>query len=82
MTTSAYGPFVPDLDPAERLARTRSLRALAIVFAHRHQELITALRAAETDPAALHRANDLLDRLPALNRRRLLAVYLDLARPT
>jgi hypothetical protein len=75
-----FGPFATDLDPAERLARIRSMRALASVFAHRHQSFVDTLRAAEVDPAAFGEACRLLDTLPALNRRRLLASYADLTR--
>jgi hypothetical protein len=58
------------------------VRALAGVFAHRHPDLRAALLAAEAgDLAARQRAQELIDQLPALNRRRLLASYGDLARP-
>jgi hypothetical protein len=31
-----FGPWVPDIAPAERLARLRSLRALTLVLARPH----------------------------------------------
>jgi hypothetical protein len=71
-----FGPWVAELEPAERLARLRALRALAGVFCHRFPKFAEALRAAETDKAALAEALRLLDTLPAINRRRLLASYL------
>jgi hypothetical protein len=75
-----WGPFVSNLEPAERLARLRSLRALAGVFCHRHPELAVALRAAERDLAALEAAALALEQVPTVNRRRLLASYADLER--
>jgi hypothetical protein len=33
-----FGPFAPNLEPAEYLARLRSLRALASVFCHHYPE--------------------------------------------
>jgi hypothetical protein len=78
-----FGAWNPQISPAERLARLRALRALAHVFAHRHPDFATALLAAERgDDDALRRAQELLDRLPALNRRRLLASYAAQARFT
>lgn len=74
-TGEAFGPWAANLDHAERLARTRAMRALANVFAHRHPQFVEALRAGETDPTALDQALQLLNELPALNRRRLLASY-------
>jgi hypothetical protein len=38
-----FGPWVPDLDPAERLARYRSLRALVQVFAGARHPLVIGL---------------------------------------
>jgi hypothetical protein len=75
-----FGPFAPGLDQAERLARIRALRALAGVFAHRFPSFGQALLRAESEPAALDEALRLLDQLPALNRRRLLASYSNLTR--
>jgi hypothetical protein len=75
-----FGPFAPGLDPAERQARIRALRALAGVFCHRFPSFGEALLRAETEPTALNEALQLLDQLPALNRRRLLASYSNLSR--
>jgi hypothetical protein len=68
-----FGPWVTELDPAERIARIRAIRALAGVFCHRFPSSGEALLRAEAEPAALEEALRLLDELPALNRRRLLA---------
>lgn len=78
-----WGPWRPDIDPAERLARFRSLRSLAGVLVHptRAAALIDALREAEANDAAAGRALEELDRLPALPRRRILASYAKIHSP-
>jgi hypothetical protein len=68
-----FGPFALSLDQAERLARIRALRALAGVFCHRLPTFGEAILRAESEPTALNEALRLLDQMPALNRRRLLA---------
>jgi hypothetical protein len=71
-----FGPWVADLDPAERLARTRTLRALAaVLIGPSGHHLVEHLAAAEHDPGALRPAAEALDALPALPRRRLLAAF-------
>jgi hypothetical protein len=71
-----FGPWQRDINPVERLARCRALAALGGVFAHRCPDFAAALALAEGgDVVALRRAKELLDGLPALNRRRLLASY-------
>jgi hypothetical protein len=78
-----FGPWQPDISSAERLARCRALRALVQVFAHRFPDLADTLAVAETgDEAALRDALRLLERLPTVNRRRILGSYGDLARGT
>jgi hypothetical protein len=73
-----FGPWDPQISIVERQCRLRAFRALAGVFAHRFPDFAAALMAAEGgDAAALSLAHELLDRLPALNRRRLLASYAD-----
>ena len=71
-----FGPWASDLDDAERLARFRSMRALAVVFAGPASPLVSELRQAEINPSAAERALALLEALPPLRRRRLLSVYL------
>ena len=76
------GPWALGPDPGERLARLRSLPALARVLAGpRAVDLVERLQQAETDPAALVPAADALDRLAALDMRKLLAPYVGLVRP-
>jgi hypothetical protein len=60
---------------AERMARCRELRALSLVYLGLHHPVTIALAAAVTDPAATDRALTVLDALPVLRRRRLLASY-------
>jgi hypothetical protein len=60
---------------AERMARCRELRALALVYCGLAHPATEALGAAITDPAMTGRALIVLDALPALRRRRLLASY-------
>jgi hypothetical protein len=77
-----FGPWRDDIDKAERLARLRELRALAYLLVP-NSPLAAALKAAETgDQAALDAALAELDRLPALARRRILATYAALSRPS
>jgi hypothetical protein len=63
------------LEPAERLARLRSLRALVQIFAGAAHPLVIALAQAEDDPtdAAAVAAWRALETMPALQRRRILA---------
>lgn len=76
-----FGPWAVDLDHAEQRARLRVMRALARVHCGpRGADLCRLLALAETDPAALEPALAALDRLPANDRRHLLASYSALAR--
>ena len=79
----SWGPFTPGLSQAERRARLRALRALALVFARHHASIHDALWRAEKDlePKRLALAERIFDHdLPALAKRRILATYADLAR--
>jgi hypothetical protein len=51
------------------------VRALSLVYLGLRHPVTIALAAAVTDPAATDRALTVLDALPALRRRRLLASY-------
>jgi hypothetical protein len=70
-----FGPWADGIDVAERVARLRALRAFAMVWARPQQDFISALARAESDPAALATAAALLNEIPALPRRRMLASY-------
>lgn len=71
-----WGPFSPDaLEPGERLARTRALRAIVrLLLGPRGAELAGELEAAERS-GILDRAHAALERLAALDLRRVLASY-------
>jgi hypothetical protein len=73
--TSLFGPWSPNVDPVERTAQFRSLAALAAVSVGSGHPLVAELRAAETDRNAAERALALLDALPSLTRRRLIATF-------
>jgi len=74
----SFGPWARDIDPAERLARLRSMRALALLHCRQETDFINTLRRAETDDKALPAALEYLNRLPALRRRHLLSTYAQL----
>lgn len=78
----AFGPWVAGLDPAERLARLRGLRALVQVFAGARHPLVLALARAEADPsdAAALAAWESLMSLPARSRRNVLGSLATLTR--
>jgi len=75
-----FGPFRDGIDPAERTAQLRSLRTL--VRCHFPlPELERALCEAETDCARLLPALALLEAVPSLRRRKILATFAYLHRP-
>jgi hypothetical protein len=78
-----FGPWAPDLDPAERAARFRALAALAAVYCGGSSAaIVTALRGAEQDDTVAMRARAMFDALPALSQRRALATYAAVHRAT
>jgi hypothetical protein len=71
-----FGPWSPALiDAVERGKQLRSLQALAAVFCGSASPLVVALRQAECNASALPRAAELLDRMPSLTRRKMLATF-------
>jgi hypothetical protein len=70
-----FGPWAPNVNPVERVAQLRALCALAAVYCGSSHQLVGELRAAETDRDATERALALLDALPSLTRRRLIATF-------
>jgi hypothetical protein len=76
------GPWVDGLDPAERLARLRSLRALVQVFAGPGHPLVVSLARAEVDPSdhAALEAWEALVAMPSLKRRMILGSLATLTR--
>ncbi|CAA2161169.1 hypothetical protein MBRA_06329 [Methylobacterium brachiatum] len=73
-----FGPFADSLDPAERLARLRSMRAIVhLTTGPRGDDLARELRLAEQDLAHLPAA---VAALAALDRRHVLASFARLLR--
>ena len=82
MTALNFGPWEADIDPAERLARLRSLRMAArLLCGPRADALVACLKLAETDRDAMDAAAVELSRLPTLPMRHLLSAYGALDRP-
>jgi hypothetical protein len=76
MTEAApFGPWVPEVDPGERVARFRTLAALCAAFVGSSHPVIAELRNAECDQAAADRALKKFNGLPALTRRRILSTW-------
>lgn len=77
-----FGPWADGLDPAEKLARYRGLRALAQVFAGPGHPLVMALARAEVDSSdeAAGLAWEALMTLPTIRRRRILGSLATLIR--
>lgn len=76
-----FGPWATGLTDAERLARWRSLRAVAGLLVGPSSPLVRELRAAETDAAAGERALVEFNRLPTMALRQVLAAYARIAAP-
>ena len=75
-SSDAFGPWAPNLSTCERVARCRTLRAVARLMAGpRASTLCDALACSEADPLHLDRALAALDRLASLDRRRILGSY-------
>lgn len=83
--SGGWGPFRADLDPAERLARLRSLRALVrVLTGPPGKSVAIALRRAEIvghHPDILAAAEAEFDRLGSLDRRRILSSFAELHAP-
>lgn len=79
---NTWGPFALDIDPCERRARLRSLRAVARMrLGPRGDFLDEALRCAEIGAVSHETLHNVLARLPSLDFRRVLASYAALTRP-
>jgi hypothetical protein len=74
MSEPAYGPWSSGIDEVERVAQLRCL-ACATHLLLRDRELVAELRRAETDPGALRRSLEMVEKLPSLRRRHLLSVF-------
>jgi hypothetical protein len=62
-------------DPIDRAGRVGRVCGIATLLLGSNHPLIAVLRAAERDDQALARALDLIDALPTLTRRKLIASY-------
>jgi hypothetical protein len=71
-TSSNYGPFVVGISDAERIARCRALRTISVLLFGRRHLLAALLTQAERDDAALVLAEQAIDDMAAIPRRRLL----------
>jgi hypothetical protein len=69
-----FGPWSPTIQREERGKQLRSLASIAHVFGP-HHPLIAELRGAETDAVAFVKAQELVEKLPALTRRRMLSAF-------
>lgn len=77
-----WGPFRSDLDPAERIARLRCLRAVVhLSTGPRGEVLSNLLLCAERDDELLDLALSALASLDPLDKRRVWASYATLNRP-
>ena len=76
-----FGPWRDGIDTVERVARLRSLRAIArLTLGPRGVAFADALYRAETDPAQLEPALARLDALAPIDRRHVLASFASLHR--
>ena len=76
-----WGPFVPDLEPAELRARLRALRqTVRLLTGPRATDLCRLLARAETDTTALEPACRALHAMAGTDRRQIWAAYAALAR--
>lgn len=72
-----FGPWAEGISPMERFARLRSLRTIAMCMFGAHTPVAKPLFLAESlDPAELEAALEALNRMPALDRRKLLSSYI------
>jgi hypothetical protein len=80
VSTPAFGPWRPELSPAERVAAFRELRALCLAHLGGTHEILPLLRRAECSSAAAEAAAMAFDRIPPLPQRRIVASLLELSR--
>ena len=73
--TATFGPWAPGLDDAERKARCRALRAVAMMYIGHHIPFFDIIKAAEDDPAYLKPAYIVFEEIPTLTIRKILASY-------
>lgn len=75
-TADRWGPFTPDLDEPERIARCRCLRAVVhLTTSPRGEAASRLLQNAERDPIALGAAARALNAMDATDKRHVWASY-------
>jgi hypothetical protein len=76
-----YGPWSPGIDRVECRLQTRGMAVVAYMLRGPHDALWRTLRAAEVDPVAFERAQELLEAMPPLWRHKLLATHMAITWP-
>jgi hypothetical protein len=71
----SYGPFSEGCSAGERPAQLRWLQGILACHVGSGHPVISVLRSAEGDAAALGTARKTFEQLPALTRRRVLAMF-------
>jgi hypothetical protein len=82
MPSSSLAFRITGLPEAERAARCRELRALALVYLGLRYPATVALAEAIADPPPVHERLRFLDTVPALPRGRLISSYGALMAPS
>jgi hypothetical protein len=72
---TTYGPWSATVPNDERFRQLRCLAGIAAVMLGSAHPLTRKLRLAEDDAMSFVRAQELLNMLPALTRRRLLSIF-------
>jgi hypothetical protein len=76
-----YGPFAKGIDSVERARKLMCFAGITACHLGSGHPLVSELRLAETDDAALEHAFAMFEELPALPRRRVLATYAAIMSP-
>ena len=80
-TTDQWGPFAKGIDPAERLARCRCLRAVVhLTTSPRGETATRLLQVAEWDPTAFSDAARAFNAMDAPDKRHVWANYARLSK--
>lgn len=74
-TKNKCGPWIDGVPDVERRCQLRCLAGLAATLCHDSATLVYWLRRAEDEPVASEEAWRLMEALPALDRRRVLATF-------
>ena len=77
----SYGPWAPGIERVECRLQMRGMSVIAYMLLGPYHPLWSMLRAGETDPTAYVEAQSMVERLPSLTRRRLLATHMAITWP-